>query len=130
MNKENHPLGDFFVHFECKAYFPDILISLKCITCIYMNAMRGSAMVKFLLVLIVLLVLGIGVYYGYLLYTSNQELTLENQANQEIVTKYQQNTAAVSEENSRCEMLIASGTGVFGDFAYCERFLEWSKGLE
>lgn len=43
--------------------------------------------------------------------------------------KYNSLTNTITDEQNRCKVYVASGSGEFGQFEYCKRFLEWSSKL-
>ncbi|MFH1711613.1 MAG: hypothetical protein ABH846_00045 [Patescibacteria group bacterium] len=95
-----------------------------------MKTSKGFSTVKIIIVLILIALIAAAIFVGYWLYNENVNLSAEIEDSRVTVEKYLSVKEQMDNEVSRCEELISSGTSVFGDFAYCERFLEWVPTLD
>jgi flagellar basal body-associated protein FliL len=81
-------------------------------------------MILIILVIIIIIAVGIYIYWKYNTIRdtveSAQTALERNQLLEELATE-------TKNEISRCEKLISQEIGEFEDFAYCKKFLEWTK---
>lgn len=72
-------------------------------------------------------VAGIAGYFWYRnIMKTNQEVTMLLPKAEMFDTLNQ----AILSEQTRCHSFIGSGSGDFGQFEYCKRFLDWSAGIK
>lgn len=65
--------------------------------------------------------------YGYFWFTNVSEQLAEAQTVTANAQKFETINASLTAERDRCEVFITQGQGNFGEFEYCQRFLDWSE---
>jgi len=95
-----------------------------------MKKPEGSLKMKSIFVIFLLVLIVLGVLYGYSLQKRNTTLKEEVTSSRSMVEQHERILRSINDESLRCKELISEGTAEFGDFAFCERFLEWSNRLE
>ena len=68
-----------------------------------------------------------GVLAVYLWYQNTSNIRSQAQAVIESAEKYDSLKSAIEEESSRCESFIVQQEGNFGDFEYCQKFIQWAN---
>lgn len=78
--------------------------------------------------ILAVIVIALGAY-GYFWYQqTNKKLVAAEQVSAQ-AEQFQRMDAALMTEYDRCTTFITQGEGNFGEFEYCQRFLDWVDGV-
>lgn len=77
-----------------------------------------------LFLIISILIIG-SIWYGSYWYSSTQKTLNEAQRRIEQANAYESLLQKIEDEHRRCQQFIAQEQGEFGEFQYCQRFIEW-----
>lgn len=85
--------------------------------------------IRLVLFLVVGILLISGIWYGYYWYSSTNAALNEAKRRIGEADAYVQLTQKIEEEHRRCQQFIAQEEGEFGEFQYCQRFIEWVENV-
>ena len=77
-------------------------------------------MKKFFIIAIVVVILSGALYF----YFQQAQVAIPK------AQKFDNLNNAINTEQARCQSFVGSGSGDFGQFEYCKRFLDWSQKVE
>lgn len=102
-----------------------------CATLLIMNESKEkrSDPIKKAFRLIVLLLLLVGIIFGYFWYTNLTKRDTQAKALLFDSAAYETMKSSIESERTRCQEFITQQTGNFGNFEYCKGFISWSENL-
>lgn len=81
-----------------------------------------------LVTIIALIIVGAGAYL-YFWYQNTSNLRVQAQEQIDKIQKFNTVSDEIEKEKTRCQQFISQESGQFGEFEYCQRFIQWQKTL-